>query len=173
MRIFSELRKVHYDANELEITAFHLPGDLIGFDALGDKTHKSFSTALETAMVCEIPYATVEELSDRMPKLRTQINRLMSNEISQDQAMFMLLNKKTAEQRIAQFLFGLSERFGERKLSKQSYRLSMTRGEIGNYLGLTVETVSRIFSKFQKNNLIKVDGKFVEILDFELLTESI
>lgn len=156
-----------------QITAFHLPGDLIGFDALGDKTHKSFSTALETAMVCEIPYATVEELSDRMPKLRTQINRLMSNEISQDQAMFMLLNKKTAEQRIAQFLFGLSERFGERKLSKQSYRLSMTRGEIGNYLGLTVETVSRIFSKFQKNNLIKVDGKFVEILDFELLTESI
>lgn len=156
-----------------QITAFHLPGDLIGFDAMADKTHKSYSSALETAMVCEIPYSTIEELSDRMPKLRTQINRLMSNEISQDQAMFMLLNKKTAEQRIAQFLFGLSERFGERKLSKQSYRLSMTRGEIGNYLGLTVETVSRIFSKFQKNNLIKVDGKFIEILDFKLLTEAI
>ncbi len=162
------------DDNGVEqITAFHLPGDIIGFDALAGKMHKTYSTALETAMICEIPFTTVEELSDKMPNLRTQINRLMSNEISQDQAMFMLLNKKTAEQRIAQFLFGLSERFGERNLSKSSFRLSMTRSEIGNYLGLTVETVSRIFSKFQKNELIKVDGKFIDIINLDSLRSAI
>lgn len=152
-----------------QITAFHLPGDVIGFDALSSASHQSYSQALETSMVCEIPFTTMDDLSERMPKLRTQITRLMSNEISQDQNMLMLLNKKTAEQRIATFIASLSDRFGQRNLSKHSFRLTMTRGEIGNYLGLTVETVSRIFSKFQKAELISVDGKFIEILDIEKL----
>ena len=104
-----------------------------------------------------------------MPKLRGQITRLMSDEISADQSMFMLLNKKSADERIAAFLTSLSDRFGDRNLSRQSFRLTMTRGEIGNYLGLTVETVSRIFSKFQKSGLIAVDGKLIEIDDIEKL----
>lgn len=152
-----------------QITAFHLPGDIIGFDALATKEHKTYSQALETSMVCEIPFTTVDELSQKMPKLRNQITRLMSNEISDDQSMFMLLNKKSADERIASFLSSLSGRFGKRNLSKTSFRLTMTRGEIGNYLGLTVETVSRIFSKFQKQGLIVVDGKLIEIKDTEKL----
>lgn len=156
-----------------QITAFHLPGDVIGFDALATKNHKSYSQALETAMVCEIPFTTLDELTEAMPNLRNQVTRLMSEEISQDQAMFMLLNKKSADERIATFLTSLSDRFGERKLSKHSFRLTMTRGEIGNYLGLTVETVSRIFSKFQKQGLIKVDGKLVEIDEVSKLRDFV
>jgi CRP/FNR family transcriptional regulator len=152
-----------------QITAFHLPGDVIGFDALSGKSHKTYSQALETSMVCEIPFTTMDELSDRMPKLRGQITRLMSDEITSDQSMFMLLNKKSADERIASFLCSLSDRFGERNLSRSSFRLTMTRGEIGNYLGLTVETVSRIFSKFQKTGYIAVDGKLIEIMDVDKL----
>jgi len=152
-----------------QITGFHLPGDIVGFDALSGKLHPTYSQALETSMVCEIPFTTMDELSDRMPKLRTQINRLMSNEISEDQSMMMLLNKKSADERLASFLVSLSDRFGERNLSRNSFRLTMTRSEIGNYLGLTVETVSRIFSKFQKSEYIKVDGKLIEILNIDSL----
>ena len=156
------------DAQGVEqITGFHLPGDLVGFDALSTKSHPTYSQALETSMVCEIPFTTMEELSDSMPKLRAQVNRLMSNEISQDQNMMMLLNKKSADERLASFLVSLSDRFGARNLSRNSFRLTMTRSEIGNYLGLTVETVSRIFSKFQKAHYIKVDGKLIEILDID------
>jgi CRP/FNR family transcriptional regulator len=150
-----------------QITGFHLPGDVIGFDGLAKLEHQTYCQALETSMVCEIPYTTMDELVEKMPKLRSQFTRLMSSEISADQNMFMLLNKKTADQRIAAFLTSMSDRFSERGLSKSSFRLTMTRGEIGNYLGLTVETVSRIFSKFQKAGFIHVDGKLIEINDVE------
>lgn len=157
------------DQGVAQITGFHLPGDLIGFDALAKQQHQTYCQALETSMVCEIPYGTIDDLSSDMPKLRNQITRLMSNEISGDQSMLMLLNKKSAEERIAFFLVTLSDRFGERHLSRHSFRLSMTRSEIGNFLGLTVETVSRIFSKFQKSGSIQVDGKFIELLDIASL----
>jgi CRP/FNR family transcriptional regulator len=150
-----------------QITGFHLPGDVIGFDGLAKLEHQTYCQALETSMGCEIPYTTMDELVEKMPKLRSQFTRLMSSEISADQNMFMLLNKKTADQRIAAFLTSMSDRFSERGLSKSSFRLTMTRGEIGNYLGLTVETVSRIFSKFQKAGFIHVDGKLIEINDVE------
>lgn len=152
-----------------QITAFHLPGDILGFDGLSDQKHKSFAQALETGMLCEIPFSTLEDLSGRLPKLRQQLMRLMSSEISADQKMFLLLNQKTAEERLASFLSSLSQRFGIRGLSSKEYRLSMTRGEIGNYLGLTVETISRLLGKFQKEDVIKVEGKFITILDTEAL----
>ena len=148
-----------------QITAFHLAGDLIGFDAINTGSHPSFAQALETAMVCEIPYEVLDDLSGKMPRLRQQIMRLMSNEINGDQQMILLLSKKTAEERLASFLHGLSTRFSERGFSAREFRLSMTRGDIGNYLGLTVETVSRLLGRFQKNSLIEVDGKYIRILD--------
>ncbi|MCC4266088.1 FNR family transcription factor [Oceanimonas baumannii] len=148
-----------------QITAFHLAGDLVGFDAINTGAHPSFAQALETAMVCEIPYEVLDELSGKMPRLRQQIMRLMSNEINGDQQMILLLSKKTAEERLAAFLHGLSSRFAKRGFSAREFRLSMTRGDIGNYLGLTVETVSRLLGRFQKNDLITVDGKYIRILD--------
>jgi CRP/FNR family transcriptional regulator len=149
---------------EQQITVFHLPGDLIGFDALSERNHQSFTVALETSMVCEIPFNTLDSLSATIPKLRQQVMRLMSKEIRSEQSMRLLINNRSAEQRVAFFLHSLAERFGARGLSRKQYRLSMTRGDIGNYLGLTIETISRIFTKFQQDKLIAVDGKFVNIL---------
>ncbi len=152
-----------------QITGFHLAGDLIGFDAIHRKLHPSFAQALETSMVCEIPYETLDDLSGRMPKLRQQIMRLMSNEIMGDQEMILLLSKKNAEERLAAFLYRLSIRFSERGFSPREFRLSMTRGDIGNYLGLTVETISRLLGRFQKLALINVKGKYVTIIDHAAL----
>ena len=94
---------------------------------------------------------------------------MMSNEINYDQEMLLMLNKKTAEERLAAFLAKLSTRFGERGFSKKEFRLTMTRGEIGNYLGLTVETISRLLSRFQKAGIINVEGKFISILEQDKL----
>ncbi|PSJ47126.1 FNR family transcription factor [Zobellella taiwanensis] len=152
-----------------QITAFHLAGDLVGFDAINTGSHPSFAQALETAMVCEIPYEILDDLSGKMPRLRQQIMRLMSNEINGDQQMILLLSKKTAEERLAAFLHGLSSRYAQRGFSPREFRLTMTRGDIGNYLGLTVETVSRLLGRFQKSDLIEVDGKYIRILDLPLL----
>ena len=155
-----------------QITGFHLAGDLVGFDAINKMQHQSFAQALETSMVCEIPFETLDELAGKLPKLRQQIMRLMSNEINYDQEMLLLLNKKTAEERLATFIYNLSNRFGERGFSRKEFRFTMTRGEIGNYLGLTVETISRLLSRFQKAEIIKVEGKFITILDIPGLAKT-
>ncbi|RZM80017.1 FNR family transcription factor [Pseudoalteromonas rubra] len=155
-----------------QITGFHLAGDLVGFDAINKMQHQSFAQALETSMVCEIPFDTLDELAGKLPKLRQQIMRLMSSEINYDQEMLLLLNKKTAEERLATFIYNLSNRFGERGFSRKEFRFTMTRGEIGNYLGLTVETISRLLSRFQKADIIKVEGKFITILDIDELAKA-
>ncbi|WP_194089214.1 FNR family transcription factor [Vibrio hibernica] len=146
-----------------QITAFHLAGDLIGFDAINENSHPSFAQALETSMICEIPYETLDDLSGKMPKLRQQIMRLMSNEIKGDQNMILLLSKKNAEERLAAFLYNLSTRFSQRGFSPREFRLTMTRGDIGNYLGLTVETISRLLGRFQKSDILAVKGKYITI----------
>ncbi|TYK64697.1 fumarate/nitrate reduction transcriptional regulator Fnr [Colwellia echini] len=157
---------------EEQITGFHLAGDLLGFDAIADNSHPSFAQALETSMVCEIPYVNLDELSDTMPKLKKQVLRLMSNEIKTDQAMLTLLNRKNAEQRVATFIVSLSERYHARGLSASEFRLTMTRSDIGNYIGLTVETISRLLNRFHKIGLIKVEGKLISIVDFDMLCKT-
>ncbi|QUM76554.1 FNR family transcription factor [Moritella sp. 24] len=152
-----------------QITGFHLAGDLIGFDGLSSGVHPSFSQALETSMVCEIPYDTLDDLIGKMPMLRRQVMRLMSGEIAADQEMILLLSKKNAEQRLAAFLNNLSVRFSERGFSPKEFRLTMTRGDIGNYLGLTVETISRLLGRFQTSEMIEVKGKYISIIDRESL----
>jgi CRP/FNR family transcriptional regulator len=152
-----------------QIVGFHLPGDLIGFDALSTQHHQSSATALETSMVCEVPYTTLEQMAERFPTLRKQIMTCMSVDIKQGQELMMLLNKRKAEERLLYFLAQLSQRFSERGFSDKQFNLSMTRNEIGNYLGLTVETISRLLTRFQKENLIRVDGKLIEIIDYETI----
>ncbi|WP_448565467.1 fumarate/nitrate reduction transcriptional regulator Fnr [Thalassotalea ganghwensis] len=156
---------------EEQITGFHLAGDLLGFDAIAAEKHPSFAKALETSMVCEIPYDTLDALSNSVPKLKKQILRMMSTEIKADQEMLTLLNRKNAEQRLATFLSSLSMRFHARGLSQTEFRLTMTRSDIGNYIGLTVETISRLLNRFHKSQLIEVEGKFIRILDIEKLKE--
>lgn len=158
------------EQGEEQITGFHLPGDVIGFDAIGDQQHPSYAQALETAMVCEIPFNNLDHLLDQVPKLRQQLMRLMSQDIHRDQQMMLLLNRKTAEEKLAAFITNLAQRFGSRGFSRKEFRLTMTRGEIGNYLGLTVETISRLLGRFHKDELIHVDGKLITITNFEELS---
>lgn len=152
-----------------QIVGFHLPGDLIGFDAISNDHHQSSASALETSMVCEVPYSTLELMSERFPKLRKKIMSCMSDDIKQGHELMMLLSKRKADDRLLYFLAQLSQRFSERGFSDKQFNLSMTRIEIGNYLGLTVETISRLLTRFQKENLIKVDGKLIEIIDYETI----
>lgn len=152
-----------------QIVGFHLPGDIIGFDAISNDHHQSSASALETSMVCEVPYSTLELMSERFPKLRKKIMSCMSDDIKQGHELMMLLNKRKADDRLLYFLAQLSQRFSERGFSDKQFNLSMTRIEIGNYLGLTVETISRLLTRFQKENLIKVDGKLIEIIDYETI----
>lgn len=121
--------------------------------------------ALETTSVCEIPFERLDELSVSLPQLRRQLMRVMSREIRDDQQMMLLLSKKTADERIATFLVNLSARFSARGFSANQFRLAMSRNEIGNHLGLAVETVSRVFTRFQQSKLLEAEGKEVHILD--------
>lgn len=157
------------ETGEEQITSFHLPGDLVGFDAITDMRHPSFAQALETAMVCEIPFEILDDLAGKMPKLRQQIMRLMSSEIKNDQAMILLLSKMNAEERLAAFINNLSLRYSARGFSSKEFGLTMTRGDIANYLDLTVETISRLLGRFKKSGILSVQGKFITITDIEKL----
>lgn len=152
-----------------QITGFLLPGELAGMDAINTEQHYSYAKALETTSYCEIPFTQLEDLAGQLPSLRHQLLRLMSKEIMNDELMLMQLGKKTAEERLASMLLSFSSRFKERGFSASEFNLSMSRNDIGNYLGLAVETVSRLFTRFQEQGLIKVKGKFVRLSDMETL----
>lgn len=153
------------DTGEEQITGFHLPSELVGLSAMDGELYPVSALALETTSICEIPFERLDELAVQLPQLRRQLMRLMSREIRDDQQMMLLLSKKTADERIATFLVNLSARFRARGFSAQNFRLAMSRNEIGNYLGLAVETVSRVFTRIQQSGLIEAEGKEVQILD--------
>lgn len=153
------------DGGEEQITGFHLPSELVGLSGMDTETYPVSAQALETTSVCEIPFDRLDELAVQLPQLRRQLMRVMSREIRDDQQMMLLLSKKTADERIATFLVNLSARFRARGFSPNQFRLAMSRNEIGNYLGLAVETVSRVFTRFQQNHLLEAEGKSVHILD--------
>lgn len=152
---------------EEQITGFYFPGEMVGMSGFDSEQYPVSAKILETTTVCEIPFERLDELSGQMPELRRQILRTLSKEIRDDQQMMLLLSKKNAEQRVATFLVKLSTRFKARGYSAAHFRLSMSRNEIGNYLGLAVETVSRIFTRFQKMELVRVDGKEIELSNLE------
>lgn len=156
---------------EEQITGFYFPGELVGMSGFDNNEYPVSAKILETTTVCEIPFERLDDLSGQLPELRRQLLRTMSKEIREEQQMMLLLSKKNAEQRIATFLIKLSQRFKLRGYSETSFRLSMSRNEIGNYLGLAVETVSRIFTRFQKSGLLHVEGKEVNINDLDKLYE--
>ncbi|GGB89961.1 transcriptional activator protein anr [Marinobacterium zhoushanense] len=149
---------------EEQITGFYFPGELVGMSGVDGVTYPVSAKVLETTTVCEIPFERLDDLAGQMPELRRQMLRTMGKELRDDQQMMMLLSKKNAEQRVATFLIKLSTRFRARGYSASQFRLSMSRNEIGNYLGLAVETVSRIFTRFQAMSLIRVDGKEIELV---------
>ncbi len=152
------------DDGKEQVTGFYYPGEILGMDGISMNKHHSSAKALETAAVCEIPFDRLQELSITVPTLQRHFFQLMSQEITQDQQLITLLSKNSAEERIAALVLSISARHRRRRLSATHFRLPMSRGDIGNYLGLTVETVSRVFSRFQKLELLTVDNKEITIL---------
>ena len=143
-----------------QVTGFHMAGEVLGMDGIGTDCHTADVIALEDSEVCVIPYSRLQE-----PGLQRQLHKVMSRELVRDQGVMMLLGTMKAEERLAAFLLNLSTRFTARGYSPSEFHLRMTRDEIGSYLGLSLETVSRLFSRFQDDGLITVQQKHIRILD--------
>jgi CRP/FNR family transcriptional regulator len=159
---------VSYSGEE-QITAFHLPGELIGLDIINTGIHKSTTVALMESHICKIPYEMLEELSGQIKGLQAQMFRLLSKEISEDQELLLLLGQKHANEKMASLLINLSSRYKVRNLSYDLFMLPMSRGELVNYLGLTIETISRIFKIFKEKEYIEVKGKQIYLKDITAL----
>lgn len=152
-----------------QITGFYLPGEIIGMDGIATNHHTNSAMALETSAVCEIPFTRLEELSAKLPSLQHRFFQLMSREISNDQQLITLLSKNSAEERIASLLLSISTRNHSRGLSADEFYLPMSRSDMGNYLGLTIETVSRVVGRLHKQEIIQLDKKHVVILAMDAL----
>jgi CRP/FNR family transcriptional regulator len=152
-----------------QITGVYFPGELIGLDAIHSRRHACSAMALESASVCAIPFCELDRLSVRIPELNRQLVRIMSREISRDRALISLLGNKTAEERIAWLLFRIVHGLEQRRCAAREFVLSMSRNDIGNYLGLAVETVSRIFTRFRTRGLLSVHGRHIRVRDFDRL----
>ena len=152
-------------SGEQQIAGFQMAGELLGMDAIGTERHHCGATALEDSDVCEIPFARLEDLFAHIPTLLHHFHRIMSQEITREQNVMLLLGNMRAEQRFAVFLVNLSSRYAARGYSATSFQLRMSREDIGNYLGLTIESISRLLSRFKKQGWLNVDKREVHLLD--------
>ena len=147
-----------------QVIGLHLPGELFGMDAINSGAHCCNAVALERSAVCEIPFERFEELAGRVPSLMRQMVRIMSKEIMRDKRI-MQITKAGAEGRLAAFLLSVAERYYERGFARDEYHLSMSRVDIGNYLGLADETVSRLFTRFKEEGLLTVERRHIKLID--------
>ena len=148
-----------------QVTGFFMGGELLGMEGIGSGRCNGTAIALEDSEVCVMPFSLIEEMAREVPDLQRHLHAVLAREIVRDHGVMMLLGSMRAEQRLAAFLVNLSKRFVRRGYSASDFHLRMTRDEIGSYLGLKLETVSRLFSQFQKEGLIEVEQKHVRILD--------
>jgi len=153
------------DGRRDQVTGFSIAGEVMGMDGIGPERHTCNAIALEDSEVCAIPYAGLLDLARAVPNLQRHLRQLISREIVREQGVMLLLGSMNAEERLAMFLLNLSQRFAARGYSPSEFNLRMTRDEIGSYLGMNLETVSRTFSKFQEEGLIGVRQKIIHILD--------
>ena len=151
------------ESGEEQVIGFYFPGEIIGFDGIEHHKHVSSAISLETTTFCSLPYDKINEICMQIPDLQNQMFRLLSREISNENQLLLTINKRSAEERIASFLVSLSSRFKKLGYSAKEYNLPMSRQEIGSYLGLTIETVSRLFSKFQRNGLVTINRKSIRL----------
>lgn len=165
---FFKTRVVDGEGRE-QVTGFSMAGELLGLDGLGAGRYHGAAVALEDSEVCVMPFALVEEMARELPALQRQLHAVLSREIVRDQGVMMLLGSMRAEERLATFLLNLSRRYTRRGYSASDFQLRMTREELGSYLGLKLETVSRLFSRFQEEGLLDVNQKRVRILDVAAL----
>ncbi len=154
-----------------QVTGFYFPGEIMGFDAIENHKHSCSVVAMETTTYCTLPYNKLNEISQSIPDLQNQLFRLLSREFTKENQLLLSINRRSAEERIATFLVSLSGRFKRMGYSECAFNLPMSRQEIGNYLGLTIETVSRFLSRFQSNGLIDINRKEIRINDLPALHE--
>jgi len=148
-----------------QVMGFHMPGEVIGMDGISTGAYTCNAVALEDSEVCAIPLSRLEELSHETIDFAHRLHQLMSEEIVRDQRVMVLLGGRTAEARVAAFLVNISRRLAARGYASSEFQLPMTREDIGSFLGLKLETVSRMFSRLQDENLIDVQQRHIRILD--------
>ena len=154
-----------------QILGFYLPGELLGLDGMDKDIYRCTALALETSTVCNLPFNQLGVLCEKMPGLQKRLFRLIGREIGVEQELLLMMGQKDAEERLAIFLVTLAARFKKRGYSQTEFRLPMSRHDLANYLGLTPETVSRLFGRFRKNRLIDTNRSLVKILDMQQLLD--
>ena len=152
-----------------QVTGFQMAGEIIGLDGIVNDQHTCDAVALEDAEVCVMPFDRVEELSREVVSLQRHVHKIMSREIVREHGVMLLLGSMRAEERLAAFLLNLVQRLNARGFSKTELVLRMTREEIGSYLGLKLETVSRTFSKFVEDGIVEVKQRHVRIVNADAL----
>lgn len=152
-----------------QVMGFHVPGDVVGLDAISEDRHQCEAIALERTSVCAIPFEQLEGVAAQLPSLQRQLHRIISREIGRDQEHLEALGRRTARERVALFLHGLSRRLERAGFPGSELRLSMSREDIADYLGLALETVSRVMGRLADEGLIKVDRRRVRIRDRDAL----
>jgi len=156
---------VRHRDGPLQVTGFYFFDDALGFEGISTMHHNCEAVALEDSSVRIVPFLQLELLCRDVKAIQEHVHRMMSSEIARESALMMLLGTMTAEQRLAAFLLNISIRFKARGYSPVEFNLRMSREEIGCYLGIKLETVSRMFSEFRRKRLVDTDGKQIHILD--------
>ena len=154
-----------------QISGYHIVGDMIGLDGIGTDVHACQAVAMEDTEVCALPFDRLESLARADVRLQHNLHQLLSCEIAREENTMLLLGTMRGEERLAAFLLNLSERYEGRGYSPIEFVLRMTREEIGSYLGLKLETISRLFSRFQEQGLLQVQGRVVKLLDVVALKQ--
>ncbi len=162
---------ISHDGDEI-VSGFYLPGEVIGLDALSSEKHPGFAVALEDSRYCEIPFRDFERMLAESPKLNQVMLRMLSEEMTETRELLLVVGRLDARTRVSLFLLSLSRRLARRKQDPDCFRLTMDRRDIANYLGLTIETVSRTLSGLQRDDIIDVRGKQVRVLDRPALQEA-
>ncbi|WP_241030348.1 helix-turn-helix domain-containing protein [Paraburkholderia sp. Ac-20347] len=156
----------HRDGRE-QVTGLRLAGDPLGIDGISTDVHTCSAVALEDSSVCIIPYPALKHMCRETSAMQDRLHRLMSEQLIRESSQMMVLGSLSADERVAAFLLDVSERNGQRGYSHAEFNLRMTREDMGSYLGMTLETVSRTLSRFQKRGLIDAQGKLIRIIDIE------
>lgn len=156
-----------------QVTGFQMAGEIIGLDGIVNDNHTCDAVALEDAEICVMPFDRIEELSREVNSLQRHVHKIMSREIVREHGVMLLLGSMRAEERLAAFLLNLVQRLHARGFSQSELILRMSREEIGSFLGMKIETVSRTFSKFVEDNIVEVKQRHVRILNTEALRDIV
>ena len=149
----------------IQVIGFHVPGELLGIDAISENLHPSNAIALESSTLSEIPYYWLEQLSHKTPSLQRALMQLLSREIVRDEELMVMLGRQNAEARLASCILNLVKRTGKHASRDQRIRLPMSRQDLADHLGLALETVSRLFSRLQAQGILRVDNRQIQLLD--------